>query len=459
MNASLPPTDPRPGRERLPRHFRLQRALFVVLWLAVIGLVAALSERYAMVTDWTENARHTLSEASRAVLDTMPEPITVTAFVTDSRQLREAIRQLLERYQREHAQLNVSFSNPELEPRRAAEAGVEGNGVLRIQYLGRSELVSTLSEQSVSNALNRLARAQARWIAFLSGRGERDMLGDARRDLGQFGRHLESSGFRLRPLELGDASTAVPNNVTLLVVLEPRDGLPASALAALNAHLESGGNLLWLSDARHHASLAPLERALGVAREVGMLVDPNSRLRGQSTPEFIRITGYAEHPVTDAIDGAIVLPTATSLRWSAPPNWQVKGLAASSLTSWRETGDQNAAVGFDEGRDSPGPLDVVVALERASARDRGQRVLVVGDADFLSNAYLGLDRNRALGDAAISWLVHDDAMIDVPAFAATDLAFEPSNGARAAIALAAPIVLPLIVFAAGAWRWRRRRLS
>ena len=129
------------------------------------------------------------------------------------------------------------------------------------------------------------------------------------------------------------------------------------------------------------------------------------------------------------------------------------------MTSWRETGDLNAAVGFDEGRDSPGPLDVVVALERASARDRGQRVLVVGDADFLSNAYLGLDRNRALGDAAISWLVHDDAMIDVPAFAATDLAFEPSNGARAAIALAAPIVLPLIVFAAGAWRWRRRRLS
>lgn len=459
MNEPTERTDARETGARTRRSFAIHRTLFVVLLLAATSLLALLSHRYAIVTDWTDNARNTLSAASRAVLDTMPEPIAVTAFVNDNRRLTEAIRQLLSRYQREHTQLQLSYSNPELEPRRAADAGVEGNGVLLIQYRDRSELVSTLSEQSISNALSRLARAEKRWIAFMAGRGERDMLGDGRRDLGQFGRHLTAGGFRLRPLNLDTGSAAVPDNIAMLVVLEPREGLPDSALAALDAYLEAGGDLLWLSDARHHSSLAALERTLGVEREAGMLVDPNSRLRGQSTPEFIRITGYAEHAVTDAIDGAIVFPTSTSLRWKAPPGWQVKGLAATSLTSWRETGDLDAAVRFDESADVAGPLDLIVALERPTTTDRTQRVVVFGDADFLSNAYLGLDQNRKLGDATVSWLVHDDAMVQVPTFIAPDLAFAPSPVSRAVIALAAPITLPLVVLVAGAWRWRRRRLS
>jgi hypothetical protein len=139
-------------------------------------------------------------------------------------------------------------------------------------------------------------------------------------------------------------------------------------------------------------------------------------------------------------------------------DWRARGIAASGLRTWRETGDLDREVRFDEGSDAPGPLDLAVAVERpAPGADRQQRVLVFADADFLSNAYLGLGTNRTLGSNAMSWLSSDNALVDVPSMMAPDLDFAPGQAARAVIALGAPVILPLALLGFGLARWRRRR--
>lgn len=434
----------------------VQRAVFSILFLAGVALAAVLSARHPVAVDWTASGRNTLSPASRELLARMPGRIHVRAFVSDDRRMREAVRQLVGRYRRAHARVDLQFINPDREPRESERFGIRQEGELVLEYEDRRENVQGLSEAVVSNALARLARAGERWLAFTTGHGEREFLGNARSDLGQFAQHLKSLGYTLQPLDPATLRV-VPDNVAVLVVQQPREALSAAAQAVLVKHLDQGGNLLWLADPDGTTPPALAQR-LGVDPEPGMLVDPSSRLNGQSTPEFIPVPGYASHPVTDGMDRLSAFPTATSLAWEAPEGWQAKGIAATGMRAWRETADLDQPVRFDEGSDAAGPLDLAVALERPRPGGGGlQRVLVFGDTDFLSNAYLGLAANRDLGSNAVNWLSEDDALVNVPVVLAADLDFAPTQAARAVIALLAPVALPVGLLVLGLARWRRRR--
>ncbi len=95
----------------------------------------------------------------------------------------------------------------------------------------------------------------------------------------------------------------------------------------------------------------------------------------------------------------------------------------------------------------------------AGSEPRGeQRILVVGDGDFLANAYLGNGGNLDLGLAMVNWLLHDDALVQVPARAAPDRGLSLSRTAAAAIGIGFLLVLPfgLILTGVAIW-WRRSR--
>ncbi|NNF97546.1 MAG: ABC transporter, partial [Halobacteria archaeon] len=60
--------------------FRIQNLVFLVLFLAVIGLLAWLSHRYSFESDWTATGRHTLSNTSITLLSRIEGPVQITAF-------------------------------------------------------------------------------------------------------------------------------------------------------------------------------------------------------------------------------------------------------------------------------------------------------------------------------------------------------------------------------------------
>ena len=436
---------------------RFNRAIFTILFLAIATILAVLSQRHQIAMDWTSSARNTLSPASTKLLQSMPERIHVRAFVSNNEPLREATRQMLRRYQRAHEHVTLEFINPQREPREAARLGVRNEGELVVEYLDRRENVQTLSEAQLSNALARLARGGSRWAAALHGRGERDILGTARDGLGEFTDHLRSLGVRVQSLEIGSGQP-IADNVNVLVILQPATPWSDEDFRPVKDWIASGGNVLWLADAGG-APIDALAELLGVTAEAGLLVDPSSRLNGQSTPEFIVVNAYGSHPLTRDLPSFSAFPTASSLAWEAPAGWHFTGLAATGLRAWRETGDLTQAVRFDANVDSAGPFDIALAGSRPHPSGRGeQRIVVFGDADFLSNAYLGLGANRALGSNAVTWLNADDELLAIPVVMAADLDYNPGQSARAIIALLAPIILPLALLAFGLLRWRARRL-
>ncbi len=90
-------------------------------------------------------------------------------------------------------------------------------------------------------------------------------------------------------------------------------------------------------------------------------------------------------------------------------------------------------------------------------RTRQQRVIVVCDGDFLSNAYLGNAGNLDLGLNIMNWLSRDDTFIDIPAKTSPDLSLELSQTASVIIVIVFLLVLPLAFLGGGIWVWLRRR--
>ena len=120
------------------------------------------------------------------------------------------------------------------------------------------------------------------------------------------------------------------------------------------------------------------------------------------------------------------------------------------------------SIQFDAANDVPGPLTLGVALTRAlSVGDTGlpqeQRIVITGDGDFLSNAYLGNGANLLLGMNMINWLANDDQLINIPVKTATDRNLQLSSLAQGMIGFGFLFVLPLLLAGSGFLIWWKRR--
>ena len=82
---------------------------------------------------------------------------------------------------------------------------------------------------------------------------------------------------------------------------------------------------------------------------------------------------------------------------------------------------------------------------------------VIGDADFLSNRYLGNGSNLDIGVNLLNWLSHDDQLIAISPRPAPDTRLELSQPQQIAIAGFFLILLPLGLLGSGLRIWLGRR--
>lgn len=451
--------------QKTKRNLRLQRYLFTLLFLAAVGLLGWLSTQYHIQADWTHGSRNSLSADSARLLEGLDESLRVTAFVRDQGPLRDQIRELIGRYQRVSPELELEFVNPDRAPEQVRELGVSMDGELRISYQGRSERVREHTEQAVTNAILRVARQGERWIGFLTGHGERDPHGQANHDLGSFGAALERKGLKVQSLNLAETQS-VPDNLSVLVIASPQLELLPGEVRLVRDYLEAGGNLLWLADPGETGGMTSVAEYLGVEFLPGVIVDANTQLFGIQSPDVVLVTAYTPHPVTRELQAMTLFPHAQALQLNATGDWEVEPLLSSMESTWTELGELEGRIGFDAGTDErSGPLDLAYAFTRSPEPDAGtqtgttagQRVVVMGDGDFLSNSFLGNVANLDLGLNLIDWLSHDDRFIAIRPRAAPDQSLELGRTAQAVIGFGFLFVLPGLLLLAGLVIWLRRR--
>ena len=445
---------------------RLQSLIFTVLFIAITGMLAWLSTQYVYQADWTSGARNTISDGSRRLLDGMDQPVRITAFVREDELTRSQIKDLIGTYQRFKDDITLEFVNPDLAPERIRELGIASGGEIVIYYRERSEKIQTLSEQHLTNALLRLTRQDERWIVFLSGHGERGSSGETNHGMGEFSQELERKGLNVQSINLVESE--IPSNTNLLVLASPQSALLPGEMRKLQSYIEKGGNLLWLAEPDSPRGLEPLSEQLGIHFLPGTVVDATTQMFGIENPTFVVITGYPRHDISMEMTTVTVFPEAAALEINDSAAWNVMPLLTTLEHSWTEIGEIEGEISFDSGNDErAGPLDIGVALTRPVASEDNadntrvpeQRVVVIGDGDFLSNTYLGNPGNLDLGLNIVRWLSHDDAIIEIRVKSAPDTSLVLGRVAQGVIAIGFLIGIPLLLllFGIGIWLRRRRR--
>jgi ABC-type uncharacterized transport system involved in gliding motility auxiliary subunit len=442
------------NRQRLL--IRLQSLLFYLLLATVVGLAGWLSNRYVLTWDWSAGARNSLSEVSQQLLERLESPLEIVSFAPEDAGLRQQIREVVARYQRYSDKITLEFVNPDIQPNLVRELGIRVTGELRLTYQGRSENLRTVTEEALSNTIQRLIQQREQWVSILQGHGERRYNGRANHDLGGVGDELQRKGYHIQPLDLA-ASVDIPHNTAVLVIAGPQVDYRGDEISRISAYINAGGNLLWLMDPGSPHGLEQLMSQLGLSLLPGTVVDANAATLGLESPALALVPRYPDHPITRGFELVTLYPHAAALEYAEAGPWKSTPLLNTLSRSWNETGLLQGEIERNEEQgELAGPLTIGVTLER-EVEGRQQRILVIGDGDFLSNSFLGNSGNLDLGLNAFRWLSGDDRLLNIPARTAPDRNLELSPTAGAFISLGFLFVLPLLFLATGLLVWWRRR--
>ena len=430
---------------------RLGYACVAVAILVGIGALLGLAVEHRRGSDWSFAHRHTLSGASREVLKAVTGPVEVTVYLPPQHGGRERARELVARYQRVRDDLRLRFVAPADAPDTMREENLR-EGEMAIAVGTRREFIKAYTEREFSSALARLVRAEETWVAFITGHGERSPTREANFDVSDWAQVLGKRGLKAQELNLA-AQGVVPDNTSLLVLASPQLDLLPGEVAAIEAWLKRGGALLWLMEPELPPSLTPLAQTLGVTAAKATVVDPATARLGLDNAAVAIVTAFDDAAAVARFDATVLLPFAVPIDAAADAGWRAERLFASGADAWGETGALTGAVERDDA-DRPGPLPLAWALTRKT-----QRVVVVGDGDFLSNTWVGNGGNRDLGVRLVEWLTHNDALVNVESPPAPDTVLELERWQTMVIAFGFLFVLPLAFAANGMWLWWKRRTA
>lgn len=398
----------------------VQNGFFVVLFLLLVILLGYLASQYRYTKDITQANRNILTQGSVNVLNQMKEPVNITVFATKDDasggdNFRKGMIDFVARYQRAKKNVNLKFINPSEEPKLAQDAGIKNDGEVIVEYQKRVEHITPpIAEQEMTNLLVRLSRTNQQAVMYLDGHGERNLIGVKNFDIGEFGKQLEAKGFKFANPDLTIAQS-VPSNGAMLVIASPQVDVSEVEAKKIKAYLEAGGNLFWLLDDDNLRGLKEVADYLGLQVSPGIAMDMASAQYGaDARVSFASL--YGEHAITNNFMLRTLFPEAheVTAHGNDDNGWKVSNLVEVAPNGWltSEKLAKDIKPVFNEKKDKKGPINIGVALERTYGK-KGQRVVVMGNGNFLSNTFITNGGNLDFGVNMMNWLAGDDKLITI----------------------------------------------
>ncbi len=450
----------------MPKVNYQQRAnsLYYGLSIACILIASVLlwaNNQFNWQMDWTFGARNTLTKSTQDVLKQMDKPLHIEAYFDSNAQIREQVRRFVSRYQRFKKDTHLTFADTTLGTDAVDKQGFTHLGQLKIIYDGNEHIITRLSEQVFSGALLKLTRKQEVWVAVIQGHGERDPLDSGSNGISRFTEQLKQIGIQTQPLNLLN-NPVIPDNTRVLMLAGARNAYLAGELEIIQNYIQKGGNVFWLREPGKQNYLKSIDTVLQLEQIAGVVIDANTKLRavlGIKHPAVVPVVQYKTHPITDGLATHSLFPFATALIPLDESDWQSTVLFTSLDRSWAEVGSlNNEELTYEENKgDTRGPLNLGLALRRNIDKIE-QRIVIVGDSDFIANGYLGNGANLKLGLNIINWLTQDEHLMSITPHAAPDQTLELSDNNIIFVAALLLVVIPTMLIATGfIIRWLRYR--
>ncbi len=407
---------------------RWSNRLFYLLFSLLIMLLFLISLQHNFYIDLTQSNKNTLNNQTLAVLSSLNDPIfekIVISSYTSSVKVREKIRALLRRYQMVQEKIELEFIDPIQDPQLIKSLGIRVDGELIIELLQsknstsllakKKKHLTVLSEQALTTAILQLINDNQHTSFFISGHGERSILRTANFDMTDFATFLKRQGISAVETRI-DTLTEKINTGDTIVLAGPQSNFSPEEVDSLIDLLKAGYHFLWLaepintdflSDGR--LGLKKLSKYLEIDFSKGVIVDPATQKLAGKRPDFAIVSEYDDHAITQQLKQTTLFPQATSILNLnvKKPLFEHQGFISSSDQTWLEKSPIFGRVNFDDLEDEAGPLVIGVSLLRniiIKEKTAQQHIVVMGDGDFLSNAYLANGGNLALGLNIINWL-------------------------------------------------------
>jgi len=442
--------------------YKIQHMIFIVLLLACTGFAGWLSNEYNQRSDWTAGNRHSLSNDTIQLLHQLPFEIKLRSYQADNPALTKAITEILNRYKSQKSDFSFQLINPDIFIDQAKADNINRYGQTIIEYNGQFERFEKLSEESITNALIRLQRGNKPKIQFLSQHGERSINDTSPAGYSLLASQLISKGFNVSNINLIKEALNIDN--TVLVIGSINKPLLDSEQQKILQFIKGGGQLLWLQDPAPDNSQLIIAQKLNIDFIDGVAIDNNQQVNAMlklSHPAIIPILEYRRHPITDKMQYFTLFTSASAITTNPQTenDWLTTDLLITSSSSWSETKNLAEKLEYNKEDDFAGPLSIGIAQQRQikSAKEYfSQRVVIIGDTDFIANNNLGQGANLDFILNTFNWLTTNDKLIAIAPKSAPDLQLNLSAPMAAVIGLVFLIFLPLIFFVSGAAIWFKR---
>ncbi|PUZ24375.1 ABC-2 type transport system permease protein [Chitinophaga costaii] len=327
-------------------------------------------------------------------------------------------------------------------------------------------------ESQITAAIKRLV-TDLPVVGFVAGHGERESNGATDRGYSivaqdkSFRYSLINNGFDFKDVLL---DKPVPDNIRLLVIAEPKKSYTPEELTNLNDYIKKGGNMFILGEPGRQEQMNAITTQLGVHFEPGILVKPsktNDASLLAMKPNKAAMAFSYQLADMQKREMMVTMPTAGGLTYENDKGFNITPLFCSDTTgAWNElqttnfvddTASLDPATGEKEGS-----YPVVLTMSRKVGHNE-QRIMVTGDADWLSNGELSMNRkdlrsgNFSLITAAFFWLSNNEVPIDMKRDTPPDQSVRVGEGAWNIIEPLLKWLFPAALLLCSILIWVRRR--
>ncbi|MGC9331592.1 MAG: GldG family protein [Bacteroidales bacterium] len=436
----------------------------IVLLIGIVIVLNLISEQWYFRIDFTEDNRYSLSDATRNILDSLDQPLSVTAYFSENLPPNiKKNRDLFEEYLIEYNRLSgnnvmYEFLNPtkneELE-KKAQEAGIqpvminvrEKDQVKQqkaymgaiLKYGDQKEVIPFLDPQvpieyALSTSIKKMSVSEKPGVAILQGHGEPELkkMYQAVSEL-QVLNNVQT--YKINP------GQPIPGRFRTVAIIRPTDSFPDAHLRQLDEFLERGGNL-FIALNRVDADMETLMGSVvntglekwlankGLEVKKQFVTDAqagNIRVQRQQGmfqfatnvkfPYIPVVTNFADHPVTKGIENVI-------FKFISPVHYVGQDSSAFTplLYSSKNSGTASTPTRFDVNKQWQKKdflMDKQIlggVLSDTSNTGNPYKILLIADGDFPVNDRNYQRRQMQQGNLnlmvnAVDWLNDDTGLI------------------------------------------------
>jgi gliding motility-associatede transport system auxiliary component len=450
--------------------------------LVVLGILVAINYIGAKQNkrwDVTANKQFSLADQSKNVLSKLDAPLQVMVFAQEPEFPR--YQDKMKEYEYASKKITTEYIDPDKKPTAAKQNQIQQYGTIVFNYKGRTERVTTDSEQDITTGIIKVVTGQQKKVYFTQGHGEKDN-GSAERDgYNAIAAALGRENYTVDKVVIAQQGS-VPDDAAVVIVAGPRTDFFPPEIEALKAYLGQAGKVLLELDPPDKPDSPPLTNLIALAHDWGMdigtdvVVDVSGMGRLIGTDASVPVAAnYPSHAITQRFNFLTAYPLSRSV---TPVSGGVNGHTAQSFIetsprSWAETDIKalvsTGQVALDEAKgDKKGPVSIAAAVSAsatpadskaadANAPKPETRVVVVGDSDFAANSGLGIQGNRDLFMNIVGWLSQQENLISIRPKEADDRRITLTATQQTNIIWLSLLIIPACIFGTGVYTWWRRR--